>query len=62
MARYNPKETEPKWRKAWDDAQVFRAEIDPARGIAGAVAIASHHNDEIAAWARVAEAATAIAS
>jgi len=31
MARYNPKETEPKWRKAWDDAQVFRAEIDPAR-------------------------------
>uniref|UniRef100_UPI00286BE7B8 class I tRNA ligase family protein n=1 Tax=Phenylobacterium sp. TaxID=1871053 RepID=UPI00286BE7B8 len=25
MARYNPKETEPKWRKAWDEAQVFRA-------------------------------------
>jgi diaminopimelate epimerase len=38
------------------------AEIDPGRGIAGAVTIAGHHNDEIAAWARVAEAATAIAS
>jgi leucyl-tRNA synthetase len=25
MARYNPKETEPKWRARWDDAQVFRA-------------------------------------
>jgi len=25
MARYNPKETEPKWRKAWADADVFRA-------------------------------------
>jgi leucyl-tRNA synthetase len=24
MARYNPKESEPKWRKAWDDAQVFK--------------------------------------
>ena len=23
--RYNPKETEPKWRAAWDSAQVFRA-------------------------------------
>jgi leucyl-tRNA synthetase len=23
--RYNPKETEPKWRKAWADAAVFRA-------------------------------------
>jgi leucyl-tRNA synthetase len=23
--RYNPKETEPKWRAAWQDAQVFRA-------------------------------------
>jgi leucyl-tRNA synthetase len=31
MARYNPKETEPKWRKAWDDADAFRAVIDPAR-------------------------------
>src|SRR3569623_1401798 len=35
------------------------AEIDPARGIAGAETIAGHHNDEIAAWARVAEAAGA---
>jgi leucyl-tRNA synthetase len=24
MARYNPKETEPKWRKAWAEADVFR--------------------------------------
>ncbi|HEV2533025.1 leucine--tRNA ligase [Phenylobacterium sp.] len=31
MARYNPKETEPKWRQAWADADAFRAEIDPAR-------------------------------
>ena len=31
MARYNPKETEPKWRKAWADADVFRAEIDTSR-------------------------------
>ena len=23
--RYNPKETEPKWREAWKRAQVFRA-------------------------------------
>ncbi len=26
MARYNPKETEPKWRNAWAEADVFRAE------------------------------------
>jgi len=25
MARYNPKETEPRWRKAWDDADSFKA-------------------------------------
>jgi len=25
MARYNPKDSEPKWRKAWADADVFRA-------------------------------------
>ena len=25
MARYNPKETEPKWRAAWAEADVFRA-------------------------------------
>ncbi len=28
MARYNPKETEPRWRKAWTDADAFRAVID----------------------------------
>ncbi|MFI4975191.1 MAG: leucine--tRNA ligase [Caulobacterales bacterium] len=26
MARYNPKEVEPKWRAAWAEADVFRAE------------------------------------
>ena len=26
MARYNPKEVEPKWRATWDKAEVFRAE------------------------------------
>jgi leucyl-tRNA synthetase len=31
MARYNPKETEPRWRKAWANADAFRAVIDPAR-------------------------------
>jgi leucyl-tRNA synthetase len=31
MARYNPKETEPRWRKAWTDADAFRATIDPSR-------------------------------
>ncbi|WP_293907563.1 leucine--tRNA ligase [Phenylobacterium sp.] len=31
MARYNPKETEPKWRKAWTDADAFRAVADPAK-------------------------------
>ena len=25
MARYNPQESEPRWRKAWADADVFRA-------------------------------------
>jgi len=28
MARYNPKETEPKWRQAWTNADSFRAVID----------------------------------
>ena len=28
MARYNPKNTEPKWRAAWERHDVFRAEID----------------------------------
>ncbi|MCA6298299.1 MAG: leucine--tRNA ligase [Phenylobacterium sp.] len=32
MARYNPKETEPKWRRAWDEADAFRAgPPDPSR-------------------------------
>jgi leucyl-tRNA synthetase len=31
MARYNPKETEPKWRAAWAAADVFRAEARPGR-------------------------------
>src|SRR5688572_8995140 len=31
MARYNPKETEPKWRKAWTDAEAFKAVIDRSR-------------------------------
>jgi len=31
MARYNPKETEPKWRNAWAEADAFKATIDPAR-------------------------------
>ncbi len=26
MVRYNPKEVEPRWRAAWDEAEVFRAE------------------------------------
>jgi diaminopimelate epimerase len=38
------------------------AEIDSARGIAGTVTVAGHHNDEIAAWARVAEAASTAAA
>jgi leucyl-tRNA synthetase len=31
MARYNPKETEPKWRKAWADADAFRAVMTPGK-------------------------------
>jgi leucyl-tRNA synthetase len=31
MARYNPKETEPKWRKAWADADAFRAVADRSK-------------------------------
>jgi leucyl-tRNA synthetase len=31
MARYNPKETEPKWRKAWADVDAFKATIDHAK-------------------------------
>jgi len=29
--RYNPKETEPKWRQAWTDADSFRAVIDRSK-------------------------------
>ena len=28
MSRYSAAEIEPKWQKAWDDAQVFRATRD----------------------------------
>jgi leucyl-tRNA synthetase len=31
MARYNPKETEPRWRQRWAEADAFRAEADPSR-------------------------------
>ena len=32
MARYNPKDTEPKWRRAWEAADAFRAgPPDPSR-------------------------------
>ncbi|HTO81960.1 MAG TPA: class I tRNA ligase family protein, partial [Methylomirabilota bacterium] len=31
MARYNFKETEAKWQKAWTDQRVFAAAADPAR-------------------------------
>ncbi|HEX2561476.1 leucine--tRNA ligase [Phenylobacterium sp.] len=31
MARYNPKEVEPKWRAAWADADVFRATAEPGK-------------------------------
>ncbi len=31
MARYNPKETEPRQRKRWDDAQVFLTPADTGR-------------------------------
>jgi len=27
MKRYNPKEIEPKWQKAWDDNQTYRADL-----------------------------------
>jgi leucyl-tRNA synthetase len=30
-ARYNAAEAEPRWRRAWKDADVFRARIDPAK-------------------------------
>ena len=31
MARYDPKDVEPRWRKAWDDGDCFRAVIQPDR-------------------------------
>jgi len=31
MAHYNPKETEPRWRAAWDAGDIFRAVIDPTK-------------------------------
>jgi leucyl-tRNA synthetase len=32
MTRYNPKDTEPKWRRAWDESDAFRAgPPDPTR-------------------------------
>jgi leucyl-tRNA synthetase len=31
MARYNPKETEPKWRARWAEAQAFAARIDRSK-------------------------------
>ncbi|MFD1913261.1 leucine--tRNA ligase [Halodurantibacterium flavum] len=31
MQRYDPRTLEPKWQKAWDDAQVFAARRDPAK-------------------------------
>ena len=31
MARYNVAETEAKWRRAWEDRGVFKAEVDPTR-------------------------------
>ena len=34
MARYNPKETEPRWRAAWDAANVFRTRSPAEAGAA----------------------------
>ncbi|MDP9102848.1 MAG: class I tRNA ligase family protein, partial [Pseudomonadota bacterium] len=34
MARYNPKETEPRWRKAWADGDVFRTRTPAEAGAA----------------------------
>jgi leucyl-tRNA synthetase len=31
MARYNPKETEPRWREAWAAVDAFRADVDRSR-------------------------------
>ena len=31
MARYNPKETEPRWRQRWAEADAFRAVEDSSK-------------------------------
>jgi leucyl-tRNA synthetase len=31
MARYNPKEVEPKWRAAWAESDAFRAKAEPGK-------------------------------
>ncbi|MEE3099314.1 MAG: leucine--tRNA ligase, partial [Pseudomonadota bacterium] len=31
MTRYDHRAAEPKWRKAWDEAELFRARIDPEK-------------------------------
>jgi len=31
MSRYDPSVIEPRWQKAWDEAEVFAAKADPAR-------------------------------
>lgn len=31
MSRYNAREVEPKWQKAWEDAQVFKSKIDRSK-------------------------------
>jgi leucyl-tRNA synthetase len=31
MKRYNPKEIEPRWQKAWEDSKIYQASEDPAK-------------------------------
>ena len=31
MTRYDHRAAEPKWRKAWDEAELFRARVDPEK-------------------------------
>ena len=31
MSRYDPADAEPRWQRAWDEAGLFRAAVDPAR-------------------------------
>ncbi len=31
MARYNPKEAEPRWRRAWEETEAFKAETDTSK-------------------------------